>query len=183
MLTSNGRRSISIGSPPTCSMLSAMSSSNGSSILRTKRHAPPSGATTMRGPCASTRPWTQRVMARSGSPTTWSLCTWVRNTAASSWGGVPASINRITVDRPASNCRAMSPHRTSVPAPAHSAVGVRNAGAGQDHFGRHQRSVARARVGNRRRVLAASESSNDPAVTELAQRRGEHLDDELGVNG
>ena len=47
------------------------------------------------------------------SPTTWSLCTWVRNTAESAYGGVPASIRRMTVERPASNCRAISPYRTS----------------------------------------------------------------------
>jgi hypothetical protein len=78
----------------------------------------PSGATRGSGPAAATCRSIQRVMTRSARPTTWSLCTWVRNSAVSSDGGVPASINRRTVARPASNCRATSPLRTSVPAPA-----------------------------------------------------------------
>src|SRR5215471_9609479 len=57
-------------------------------------------------------------MATSGRPTRWSLWTWVTNTAVSARGGTPASTSRSTVARPASNWRAISPHRTSVPAPA-----------------------------------------------------------------
>ena len=45
----------------------------------------PSTATIGSGPAGCSVPWTQRVMTTSARSTRWSLCTWVTNSASSSW--------------------------------------------------------------------------------------------------
>ena len=58
-------------------------------MRRTNRAEVPSGATTTRGPVRTSCCWIHRVMATSARPTTWSLWTWVTNSAVSACGRRP----------------------------------------------------------------------------------------------
>ena len=60
----------------------------------------------------------QRVVTRSPTSVTWSLCRWVSRTASSRLGPDPAAASRITTPRPASTRKDLLPARTSVAGPA-----------------------------------------------------------------